>query len=316
MNESGWTRSDTLEKLRHARETNGVSTKLYYAYRFWELSEEEQATYFTNGIGRELSEKYSEEFVINRMMFYHKNFFLDKAEGFIGRKWLSTVNMNWEQFNKIFSEEKKIIYKPQADFGGEGVKVFNCDNKETLRKAYSEIEKLPFGVIESFVNQHPDMQQFSKKSVNTLRIVTIRTNNPEKGIETGKIHFIYGAMRMGSDDSYTDNLSSGGLMALIDIDTGILTTPGTDYSNRICYSHPITGAKIKGFHVPFFKEAKQIIIDFSEKYDIEGYYGWDIAITENGAILIEGNNAPGMELLQLPYVLEKKGMKHILDPYL
>ena len=40
--------------------------------------------------------------------------------------------------------------------------------------------------------------------------------------------------------------------------------------------------------------------------------GWDIAITENGPELIEGNHNWCKLLWQLPV---KKGLKHVLDKY-
>ena len=49
---------------------------------------------------------------------------------------------------------------------------------------------------------------------------------------------------------------------------------------------------------------------------IEGYLGWDIAISVNGPVLVEVNHNPAAGLLTAPFVTEKKGMKHIMEKYM
>ena len=50
---------------------------------------------------------------------------------------------------------------------------------------------------------------------------------------------------------------------------------------------------------------------------LDGYLGWDIAITENGPVLIETNLTPGVILFSMPYIAtEKRGMKHVMEKYL
>ena len=41
--------------------------------------------------------------------------------------------------------------------------------------------------------------------------------------------------------------------------------------------------------------------------------GWDVAISKNGPLIIEGNRGPGFDLVQ---VLLKKGAKYMLDDLL
>ena len=44
--------------------------------------------------------------------------------------------------------------------------------------------------------------------------------------------------------------------------------------------------------------------------------GWDVAVTENGVCLIEGNSEASYQIIQLPYVEEGIGMRKIFEPFL
>ena len=83
-----------------------------------------------------------------------------------------------------------------------------------------------------------------------------------------------------------------------------MTTDGVDFNNRVFIRHPDTDTVIRGFQIPYFEELKQMI-DIAGK-DIEGYFGWDIAVTETGPVIVEVNTNPGAECLQIPYVPQKK----------
>lgn len=315
MKESGWSEKETLEKIRDAERRTGSSFETYCICRFWELTDEEQQTYFTFGKNLKISEKYSQQHFHERRMAFYKDIFYEKFRKYLGRKCLSTVNLDYDTFADCFSGEQGILYKPRTGQSGHGIEFYTIKSEEDLRKAYEEIETFPFGVVESRLIQHPEMQKYSGKSVNTLRIVTIRTNDPNLGIETSKVHFVYGGMRMGGVCGYVDNLHSGGMIAAIDMETGELITDAADHANTVYEYHPASGARIKGFKIPFFAEAKQLIEEASREMDIEGYFGWDIAITENGPVVIELNNKPGYGCLQTPYVPLKMGMDHIFDKY-
>jgi len=228
---------------------------------------------------------------------------------------MSTNDFNFEDFKNKFENEKKIIYKPRASSGGKGVKTFELtgDNFESV---YEKIVALGDGIVEGYLVQHPEMQNFSISAVNTVRFVTV---NPPQGNLFGKVtgenvDFLYVALRMGQGSSCVDNLHGGGMIAGVDVETGEVVTCGVDYTLKVYDVHPDTLAPILGFKIPFFNEAKQMIREASK--GLPGYFGWDIAITSTGPVIIEINTNPDSVCLQLPYVPERKGMRYIVEKYL
>lgn len=81
-----------------------------------------------------------------------------------------------------------------------------------------------------------------------------------------------------------------------------MCTDAVDENARHSFEmHPVTGTTIKGFKIPYFHEAVDMTREICEENDIHGYLAWDIAIGEDGPVLVEINGNPGSSLLDLPY---------------
>ena len=67
----------------------------------------------------------------------------------------------------------------------------------------------------------------------------------------------------------------------------------------------IPNEKIVGFKVPMFKEAVDLVKEAAKVVPEIGYVGWDVAISEKGPVLVEGNCYPGVFQVK-PSLVEKK----------
>ena len=112
---------------------------------------------------------------------------------------------------------------------------------------------------------------------------------------------------MGMGNSVVDNLNSGGLAAVIDKETGIISTPGADKIGETFEKHPDTGTEIIGFEIPKFAEAVATVKEAATVVPQIGYAAWDIAVSDDDVQLIEGNQYPGHDIYQMPC--------HITDGY-
>ena len=64
-------------------------------------------------------------------------------------------------------------------------------------------------------------------------------------------------------------------------------------------AHPTTGVVFDGFQIPCFQEAKELVLKAALESDKILVVGWDVAISENGPVVIEGNRRPGFDLVQV-----------------
>lgn len=109
-----------------------------------------------------------------------------------------------------------------------------------------------------------------------------------------------------------DNFHQGGKGVLVDIDAGTLIGNGIDKKLNES-ENSITNIKFDGFKIPYWEEIKEMVLEAALINDNVNLVGWDVAISTNGPLIIEGNRGPGFDLVQ---VLLKKGTKYMLDDLL
>jgi hypothetical protein len=138
-------------------------------------------------------------------------------------------------------------------------------------------------VMQEIVVQHPQLARLHPSSVNTLRIITVRTNGVAQ-------RFSAPLLRIGDSGSVVDNAGSGGMQLFVDSDTGRVRPPGIRKQGGPLMQHPDTGVSFRDFEVPFLQRAVSLVTALHD--DIPGLHsiGWDVAITESGPVIIEGND--------------------------
>ena len=132
--------------------------------------------------------------------------------------------------------------------------------------------------------QHPAMSALHANSVNSVRLTTFNNG--------GKVETFSAALRIGTQGRDIDNWSSGGILIGVDLQTGQLKKEGIfkpGYGGRV-EKHPDTGRQLHGFQIPYFQESVNLALQLhTYLYGIHSI-GWDIAITPNGPVFIEGND--------------------------
>lgn len=190
---------------------------------------------------------------------------------------------DYKKFLNYIKKYPVFVVKPYNASFGKGIELVdsnNYSNKEDLFNNFLEIGPV---VLEEKIIQDDLMSSLHPSSVNTLRIVTYRKENDDVVIH---LPFI----KVGQKGSFVDNGGAGGILALIDEETGIITTDGKDELNNIYEVHPDTNVKFKGFRIPKWEEVKKLAKEASKEFNYSRYIGWDVAISKDkGPVIVEGN---------------------------
>ncbi|MHC1733005.1 MAG: sugar-transfer associated ATP-grasp domain-containing protein [Bacteroidales bacterium] len=170
-------------------------------------------------------------------------------------------------------------------------------NHQSIHDLFKRIIQSEF-IFQENVIQHPSVDILNPSSVNTIRMDTF--------IDAfGKAHVISGYIRMSTGNTFVDNISSGGCMVGVDLESGKLKRYG--YTNfhvnptERLTRHPLTKIVFEGFQIPFLNEAKELIVKSALLMPGLRLVGWDVAIGVDGPVIIEGNFDYGIRGNDLNY---------------
>jgi len=184
---------------------------------------------------------------------------------------------------KIYSSSKGAnIYKIKSS-------QLDADPRE-FQKIFWEVLQSEF-LFQEAIRQHEHLNLLNPSSVNTLRIDTFID-------ESGKVYVLSGYIRMSLNNHYVDNIGSGGCMVGVDMESGRLRKFGYKnfyaHPNERFTSHPVTRTVFEGFSIPFIPEVKDLVTKAASVMPGLRLVGWDVAIGEDGPILVEGNSDYGL----------------------
>ena len=283
-----------------------ISILDYFYFRFYELNREERGKWAGTGFMYEYQLKMNPK--ESRDILEDKISFLKHYSGFVRRDYseLRCIEGNHNRAHQLLQNKSgKLVLKGSRGQIGAEVEVINCQdyNVDSLLRLMGD---KGYDLVEEYVVQHPSLMNLSPSGLNTVRIFTQLSGN--------EVIFLGTRLRI-SVNSQVDNMAAGNLAAPVDMETGIVCGPGvySDIELEDRTVHPVTGVPIDGFILPFWKETVDMIRHAAILYRGNQSVGWDIAITDQGPELIEGNHNWCKLLWQLPV---KKGLKEELVKYL
>lgn len=209
---------------------------------------------------------------------------------------------DFDTFCNFANRQRVFMVKPIALSLGQGISIIDLDAEErNTKEIFNSIVSNGDVVLEEMIYQSFSMAIFHPASVNTIRFVTCFD-----GKETNRL---YALVRMGVGNSFVDNAFTGGIIASVDVDTGVILTDGYRNKKNIDerYSeHPETKVKIKGNQIPKWQELLNLIEKLVRVVPEQKIVGWDLALTDSGWIMVEGNSRPIFKSVQL---CNKKGFR-------
>jgi Sugar-transfer associated ATP-grasp len=228
----------------------------------------------------------------------------------LSEEWRETT---FEDLIAKSNEHGKLVLKPVRGIGGRGVFIIgpqgnsiNVNNKTvSIAQARAQLSKLNDYLVTEFVQQGEFPSSIFPGSVNTIRVLTMSDPDTEEPFVAAAAH------RFGSRVSApVDNLHAGGLSALIDLESGVLSAAAERGEDRLIMHdiHPDTGAQISGRVVPNWSALKEHVLEVANRLPFLCYVGWDIALTAKGPVFIEGNKQPNPRPFQLhrPLLLDPR----------
>lgn len=146
-------------------------------------------------------------------------------------------------------------------------------------------------LVQPRLRNHPDLEPLTNGSLASIRVLTGMAPEGQPLIHGAFINLPYG-------DSVVSNVGDGGAVtALVDVDTGTLSMAFTgQIPHHLGTVHPCTDVGIAGFLLPCWKEILELCRQAHRMVGPIVLVGWDIALTSDGPVLLEGNH--GIDIMQ------------------
>lgn len=150
-------------------------------------------------------------------------------------------------------------------------------------------------LIQPRLQNHRQIAELSNGGLSTVRIVTAHV--PPHPIES-----VISVFKMPTGNGIADNLVEGGIASPVEGYTGEL---GPAVSKKLLgppiLAHPDTGRPIAGKVLPQWPQVVALACRAHAAFPQFVFLAWDIAITDAGPVLVEGNSGWCVELVQRPH---------------
>lgn len=211
--------------------------------------------------------------------------------------------------------ECDLFVKPANWSQGKGATLWRCiqvegktyyASSEDLKLTASELEEFVCSVsrnvgrpylVQPAVRNHYLLKDYTNGSLATVRLMTVRGQG-----EAARP--LMAALRMPTGSAIADNFDLGGVAAPVGLDSGecgVGIRKKGELPTDIVNVHPDTGKSIGGLVVPGWRECIALTCKAHDLVDAEvPVIGWDVAVLDDGPILIEANRLPCGNLAQMP----------------
>lgn len=269
---------------------DGAGMNDYFEYEFYKKRHNERKRFVVRKKRKIIARYFNNPAYVK--CFSDKALFNQRFQEFVKREWIDLDKATEEEWTEFAKKHREFVVKPKEESCGIGIRVQKCKSDMDLHKLYNYLKNRHVLIEEKLV-QEGSICRLHQESLNTLRIVTVRTNSDVKVMNAN--------LRIGIDQRIMDNFHQEGIAASIDIDTGIVNSSGCDMHLSRHLVHPVTKEKIIGYSVPQWEEVISMVKSAALKIPEISYVGWDIAVMckEYGAVMIEGNPDPDTDVQQM-----------------
>lgn len=197
-----------------------------------------------------------------------------------------------ETATEIISNIGEAFIKPSKDSNsGKGCFPINMDKGVDLFSGKNSKDIIlqagkDFNVQELVVNSK-ELRTLHDSSINTFRVITY--------ILKDKVFHAPAILRIGRNGNRCDNAHQGGMFVGIDDGGYLLECAYTEFQERF-HTHPNSGIRFNGFHIPNFERVLNAVHMLHQKIPQIRMISWDATINDRDEIVIIEMNLIGQSV--------------------
>jgi hypothetical protein len=263
--------------------TKGFSFTDYCYLKFYTKDSYERENYIGTAEIYEFQKKLNNSDFVK--YFNDKNLFNKKFNKYIKRESLDINKCSIGELENWLINKNSIVAKPSKGTIGTGIEKIETSNFSNANDFFQYLRNKKLDLVEELIIQNENINKLNNKSVNTIRVMTVLDAE-------NRVNFLGAAIRM-STGKVVDNFNAGGIAAPIDLKSGEIFGPAVSKSiqdNKMYYEHPLSHEKIIGFKIPHWDKVIKMVESACYVIPEVRTVGWDVAITDDDVLLVEGNH--------------------------
>lgn len=276
-----------LCRMTYMKTVLGFGAEDYFIYQLYRKTPAERKQIMTGKQARTFEHEMNDE--QESMALGDKRTFNNRFCAFTRRDFLYLYRATPEEFSSFCRKHPDFMLKKNWLCEGQGVRRCHLSGEQEIDAFFQENKG--DALVEELIVQHPEMNALHPQSVNTVRVSTLFAH--------GKAHIIAAALRVGTGENCTDNLHNAGIACPVNLSDGSVNGCGYDKAAHEYENHPDTGISLQGFRIPNWKSVTETVVSAAEEIPTVRWIGWDVAITEDGCLIVEGNTNQAVDLIQM-----------------
>lgn len=280
--------------------TRGAGYTDYFRGNYITLSKKEKDTFVTAKKFYQILEYLNDPNYI--VLLHDKLVFNELFKKYLKRDYINLRIASFEEFEKFLKNKKIVFAKDPVGEGGHGISRIVLKDHKDKKQLYDNLIKNGQLLVEEEIIQSDEVNEINPNVVNSFRVVTIYNK--------GKVYLTNTSFRINQDDANVIGCTNDMYFSLGEdgkINSNVIDDYGTIYER-----HPLTNKKFSEVKISGVKEAFDMCLEAHKKVPQLRYIGWDIAFTNKGPVMVEGNEYPGFGLIQ-HYKLNNKRTGHLKE---
>lgn len=230
--------------------------------------------------------------------FEQKDKLYDLFKDHLHRNFYFFVTSNKTEFLNVVKPGFFYFLKEVHGDGGKSVERIFIQNNDEIDKVWQKYNGKTY-IIEEQLKQEKEISEFNPFTLNTFRFVTIVDKQGMPHIATSLIRFGL------NEKSIVDNYCSGGIVAQIDPESGVIVSKGYTENGKEFIFHPFSHKQIVGCKISNWDDLCSYVIGLAKLYPSMRFVGWDIIRKEDGTpCCVECNASAGGNVIE---VMNEKG---------
>ena len=278
----------------------GIGYTDYYRGNYINLTKKEKDTFVTAKTFYKVIHYFNNDDYV--CIFHDKLIFNKIFKDYLKREYIDLNRCTKEEFAEFLNKYDTVFAKDPLGECGHGIKKIETSKVEDKNKLYEELKNNKQFLVEEAIIQGKELNEINPNVVNSFRILTLVKDN--------KAYIVGNALRVNQFDSDIIGCTNDIYFSLNE--EGKIDSKVTDDYGNIYKTHPLTNKEFSKVKIPGVKEAFEMCKKAALEVPEVRYVGWDIAFSDKGPVMVEGNEYPGYGIVQ-HFKLKDKRTGHLKD---